>query len=96
MSSQQKLEVVRSLARAGATITELNTVRKSLSAVKGGKLARIIAPAKTVSFILSDIIGDPLDFIASGPTVLQKEDWTSQIDESKVFFCHLTHSSLSP
>ena len=74
VSSQQKVEVVVSLARAGATITELNTVRKSLSAVKGGKLARIIAPAKTVSFILSDIIGDPLDFIASGPTVLQEEE----------------------
>ena len=48
--------------------------RKSLSAVKGGKLARLISPAKTVSLILSDIIGDPLDFIASGPTVLQTED----------------------
>ena len=73
VTGQDKREVVRSLARAGADITEVNTIRKSLSAVKGGKLARTISPAKTVSLILSDVIGDPLEVIASGPTVLQAE-----------------------
>ena len=65
----EKLKIIRSLSRAGASITELNTVRKALSSVKGGKLAAAIRPARSVSLVLSDIIGDPLDFIASGPTV---------------------------
>lgn len=51
----------------GAEITEMNTVRKRFSAVKGGKFAMIAYPAKVFSIILSDIIGDPLDMIASGP-----------------------------
>ncbi|MCJ7730708.1 DUF4147 domain-containing protein, partial [Candidatus Bathyarchaeota archaeon] len=56
------------LLRAGATINELNAVRKHLSAFKGGQLARHCSPARVVSLILSDVIGDPLDIIASGPT----------------------------
>ena len=71
---EEKLTVVKLLSRGGASITELNTVRKALSAVKGGKLAQIISPAKTVSLVLSDIIGDPVDFIASGPTVPNTDD----------------------
>eukprot|EP01029_Cantina_marsupialis_P018846 TRINITY_DN4363_c0_g1_i2.p1 TRINITY_DN4363_c0_g1~~TRINITY_DN4363_c0_g1_i2.p1 ORF type:complete len:270 (+),score=52.43 TRINITY_DN4363_c0_g1_i2:208-1017(+) len=57
------------LLRCGATIDEINTLRKHLSAVKGGQLAKIAYPAKMCSLILSDVIGDPLDIIASGPTV---------------------------
>ena len=57
------------LLASGADIAEVNTVRKHLSAVKGGGLARAAAPARVVSLILSDVIGDPLDVIASGPTV---------------------------
>ena len=56
------------LLRAGATIDELNTVRKHLSAVKGGRLAQIAHPATVLTLILSDVIGDRLDVIASGPT----------------------------
>jgi hydroxypyruvate reductase len=56
------------LLRSGATINELNTVRKHLSQIKGGGLARLAAPAAVVSLILSDVVGDPLDVIASGPT----------------------------
>jgi glycerate 2-kinase len=56
------------LLRSGATINELNTVRKHLSRIKGGGLARIAAPATVISLILSDVVGDPLDVIASGPT----------------------------
>lgn len=55
------------LLACGAEITEMNTVRKRFSAVKGGKFAMIAYPAKVFSVILSDIIGDPLDMIASGP-----------------------------
>ncbi|HEX8528476.1 MAG TPA: glycerate-2-kinase family protein, partial [Cytophagales bacterium] len=57
------------LLASGADIAEVNTVRKHLSAVKGGGLARAAFPARLVSLILSDVIGDPLDVIASGPTV---------------------------
>lgn len=57
------------LLRSGASIAELNAVRKHLSAVKGGRLARAAHPAALLSLILSDVIGDRLDVIASGPTV---------------------------
>lgn len=64
----QKQEATDLLLKAGADIQELNTVRKHISAVKGGRLAEIAYPAKMASLILSDVIGDHLDVIASGPT----------------------------
>lgn len=57
------------LLRSGATIGELNAVRKHLSQLKGGQLARQAAPAEVLTLVLSDVVGDPLDVIASGPTV---------------------------
>jgi len=57
------------LLRSGATIVELNTVRKHLSQIKGGGLARLAGEAQVISLILSDVVGDPLDAIASGPLV---------------------------
>lgn len=60
-------EITRQMLASGADIQEMNTIRKRLSAVKGGKFARRCAPASIFSIILSDIIGDPLDMIASGP-----------------------------
>ena len=56
------------LLKCGANIQEMNCIRKHISNIKGGKLAQTIAPATVVSLILSDVIGDPLDVIASGPT----------------------------
>ncbi|MEJ2544392.1 MAG: DUF4147 domain-containing protein, partial [Calditrichaceae bacterium] len=56
------------LLSSGAAIDEINTIRKHLSLIKGGQLAKRIAPARTISLILSDVIGDPLQSIASGPT----------------------------
>jgi glycerate 2-kinase len=61
--------VTDALLKSGATINEINTVRKHLSAFKGGWLAKAAYPATVLNLILSDVIGDPLDFIASGPTV---------------------------
>lgn len=61
-------ELTNALLKSGATINELNTVRKHLSQVKGGQLARLAQPARLVSLILSDVLGSPLDVIASGPT----------------------------
>ncbi|XP_005092004.2 glycerate kinase-like [Aplysia californica] len=63
------MDVTRRMARAGASIVQLNAVRKQLEALKGGGLAEAAQPARVISLILSDVIGDPLDFIASGPTV---------------------------
>jgi hydroxypyruvate reductase len=64
----EKQAVTRLLLEAGATIGELNAVRKHLSRLKGGQLAREAMPATVVTLILSDVIGDPLDVIASGPS----------------------------
>ncbi|XP_042310031.1 glycerate kinase isoform X2 [Sceloporus undulatus] len=66
---EEKATITRLLASKGATIQELNTLRKALSLLKGGGLARFAYPAQVLSLILSDVIGDPLDIIASGPTV---------------------------
>ena len=60
-------EINAQLLACGADIVEINTVRKRLSAVKGGKFARLCAPARVFSIILSDVIGDRADMIASGP-----------------------------
>jgi hydroxypyruvate reductase len=63
-----KQEVTRLLLAAGATINQLNAVRKHCSLLKGGQLACAAAPARVEALILSDVVGDPLDVIASGPT----------------------------
>ena len=60
-------DITGQLLACGADIVEMNTVRKRLSAVKGGRFAQACAPARVVSVVLSDILGDPLDMIASGP-----------------------------
>jgi len=65
---QDKQDATRLLLNAGANIFELNAVRKHLSMVKGGRLAQAVYPAQLVTLIVSDVIGDPLDVIASGPT----------------------------
>lgn len=64
----EKQETTRLLLASGASIHEINAVRKHLSAIKGGQLARLAAPAHVLSLILSDVVGDDLDVIGSGPT----------------------------
>ena len=64
----EKQETTRLLLASGADIHEINAVRKHLSAIKGGQLARLAAPAHVLSLILSDVVGDDLDAIGSGPT----------------------------
>ncbi|MGA8140770.1 MAG: glycerate-2-kinase family protein, partial [Desulfobaccales bacterium] len=65
----EKQQTTRLLLDCGATIFEINSLRKHLSVCKGGQLARIVYPATLVSLILSDVVGDTLDAISSGPTV---------------------------
>ena len=67
ISGEELQDITRQLLASGADIVEMNTVRKRLSAVKGGKFAIACSPAKVFSIVLSDILGDPLDMIASGP-----------------------------
>ena len=62
-------DITEQLLRCGADIVEINTIRKRLSAVKGGRFAKWCEPAKVEAIILSDIVGNPLDMIASGPAV---------------------------
>lgn len=64
-----KRQITEDLLKCGATINEVNTVRKHISEFKGGWLAKKAYPATILNLILSDVLGDPLDFIASGPTV---------------------------
>ena len=60
-------DITRQLLACGADITQMNTIRKRLSCVKGGRFAQSCAPAQVYTIVLSDIVGDPLDMIASGP-----------------------------
>lgn len=69
LALEQKQSITRALLNGGATIQELNTVRKHLSLIKGGQLAALAHPARVLTLILSDVIGDDLDVIGSGPTV---------------------------
>jgi len=76
-----KRQITEDLLKCGATINEINTVRKHISEFKGGWLAKKAYPATILNLILSDVLGDPLDFIASGPTV---PDSTTFSDAIKV------------
>ena len=67
IDSDEMADITKQLLACGANIVEINTIRKRLSAVKGGRFALCCAPAHVYTVVLSDIIGDPLDMIASGP-----------------------------
>ena len=67
VTGEELQDVTRQLLACGADIVEMNTIRKRLSRVKGGRFAELCAPAQVFSIVLSDILGDPLDMIASGP-----------------------------
>ena len=67
LPAEELRDITEQLLASGADIVEMNTIRKRLSAVKGGRFAGLCAPAHVVSVVLSDILGDPLDMIASGP-----------------------------
>jgi len=77
---KEKQEVTSILLKAGASINELNALRKHLSQLKGGGMARAAYPARLHALILSDVIGDPLDVISSGPTVGDSSNFTDCID----------------
>ncbi len=75
-----KLTVTQLLHRSGATINEMNCVRKHLSLVKGGRMAEAFRGHRLISLIISDVVGDPLDVIASGPTAPDPTTYTEALD----------------
>lgn len=81
LSLADKAATTKLLLSSGATINEVNCLRKHLSAVKGGRLAAALAPASVLTLVLSDVVGDDLDAIASGPTV---PDGTSFADALEI------------
>ncbi len=88
---QSDLEALtRQLLACGADIVEINTLRKRLSAVKGGRFANICAPARVFSIVLSDILGDPLDMIASGPAYPDSSTCAQAVDIAKKYRLALT------
>ncbi|OIP80058.1 glycerate kinase [Candidatus Peregrinibacteria bacterium CG22_combo_CG10-13_8_21_14_all_44_10] len=81
ISLQTKITITKKLLKSGATIQEINTVRKHLSKIKGGHLARAVYPAKCIQLVISDVLGDDLSAIASGPLA---PDITTIADAIKV------------
>lgn len=87
LTLEDKQEVTKVLLDAGANIHEINALRKHLSGIKGGRLAKIASPATLVSLILSDVVGDDLDSIASGPAVPDRstfEDCLEILDKYQI------------
>ena len=82
VSLLQMQDVTQRLLRAGATIHELNTVRKHVEELKGGQLAQLAWPATVIALILSDVVGDDLDVIGSGPTVADR----STVQDAEAIF----------
>lgn len=79
ISLSDKQALTTALLKAGADINELNAVRKHISGVKGGRLARAAYPAGVLSLLISDVIGNPLDVIASGPTAPDTTTWQDAV-----------------
>ena len=88
-------DVTNQLLSCGADIVEINTIRKRLSAVKGGRFAIACHPARVFSIVLSDILGDPLDMIASGPAAPDSSTCTDALDIVKKYDLTLSERALS-
>ena len=86
-------DITGQLLACGADIVEINTIRKRLSAVKGGRFAECCAPAKVFSIVLSDILGDPLDMIASGPAVPDTTTCAQAEAIAQKYSLHLTEEA---
>jgi hydroxypyruvate reductase len=82
LTLKDKQDTIKVLLACGATIHEINAIRKHTSSIKGGRLARTVYPATLISLILSDVVGDDLDVIASGPTV---PDSSTIVDCMEIF-----------
>ena len=95
VESQELQRITNQLLASGADIVEMNTIRKRLSAVKGGRFARWCAPAKVEAIVLSDILGDPLDMIASGPAAPDSSTCADALAIVKKYDLNLSGKALS-
>lgn len=92
---EELTDITKQLLACGADIVEMNTLRKRLSAVKGGRFAERCLPAKVFSIVLSDILGDPLDMIASGPACPDSSTCTQALAIVKKYDLHLSAHALA-
>ena len=93
VSGEVLQDITGQLLACGADIVEINTIRKRLSAVKGGRFALACAPAQVFSIVLSDILGDPLDMIASGPAVPDSSTCAQAIAIAEKYQLKLTNQA---
>ena len=92
--AEEMADVTKQLLACGADIVEMNTLRKRLSAVKGGRFAERCLPAKVFSIVLSDILGDPLDMIASGPAYPDSSTCAQALEVVRKYGLRLSESAL--
>lgn len=90
---EQLQDITNQLLSCGADIVEINTIRKRLSAVKGGKFAQLCKPAQVYSIVLSDILGDPLDMIASGPACADSSTSAQAVEIARKYNLRLSEEA---
>ena len=95
ISGEELQDITAQLLGCGADIREINTIRKRLSDVKGGRFARHCAPARVFSVVLSDIVGDPLDMIASGPACPDSSTCAQALEIAEKYHLNLSQAALA-
>ena len=95
ISGEELQDITGQLLACGADIVEMNTIRKRLSAVKGGRFAQLCAPARVFSVVLSDILGDPLDMIASGPACPDTSTCDQALEIAKKYQLRLSPQAMN-
>ncbi len=93
ISGQELQDITAQLLAAGGDIVEINTIRKRLSHVKGGRFAQLCAPAQVFAIVLSDILGDPLDMIASGPACPDSSTCQQAMEIAKKYALRLSEQA---
>ncbi len=92
---EELADITKQLLASGADIVEMNTIRKRLSLVKGGRFAQLCAPAKVYAIVLSDIVGDPLDMIASGPAYPDSSTCEQAVSIAKQYNLRLSEKAVA-
>ena len=95
VSGAELQDITGQLLACGANIVEMNTIRKRLSAVKGGRFAQLCAPAQVFAVVLSDILGDPLDMIASGPACPDSSTCAQALSIAQKYGLRLSQEALA-